>query len=122
MTEFEKLRQTANGWINAWNSGNLELLLDHYAEDVIFYSSAATRRWNTADGKITGKKALENHFRKAFEEVPGMKLTFKNLLLGAGSAVLLYQRETGDMAADVVLFDGDGKVKEVRVFNESHEQ
>jgi ketosteroid isomerase-like protein len=121
MTDFEKLRQAANGWIGAWNSGDLKLLLDHYAEDVVFYSAAANRRWNPDGGKITGKKELENHFRKAFEEVPGMKLTFKNLLLGADSVLLLYRRETGNMAADVVLFDGEGKVKEVRVFNESHE-
>jgi ketosteroid isomerase-like protein len=120
--DFNKVREAASGWINAWNSGDLKSLLDHYAEDVVFYSSAATRRWNTPDGKITGKKALENHFRKAFEEVPGMKLSFKNLLLGTDSALLIYLRETGNMAADFVLFDGEGRVKEVRVFNESHEQ
>jgi ketosteroid isomerase-like protein len=122
MMDINKVREAASGWINAWNSGDLKSLLDHYAEDVVFYSSAATRRWNTSDGKITGKKALENHFRKAFEEVPGMKLSFKNLLLGTDSALLIYLRETGNMAADFILFDGEGRVKEVRVFNESHER
>jgi ketosteroid isomerase-like protein len=112
------LREAANGWIAAWNSGDLKTLLDHYAEDVVLYSSAATRRWNISDGKLTGKAALENHFRKAFEEFPDMKLDFRHLLMGTEGALLVYQRETGIMAADFVLFNADGKVKEVRVFNE----
>jgi ketosteroid isomerase-like protein len=115
------LKEAANGWIAAWNSGDLKTLLDHYADDVVFYSSAATRRWNTADGKLTGKTALENHFRKAFEEFPNMKLDFRHLLLGTEGALLVYQRETGRLAADFVLFNAEGKVKEIRVFNEEPE-
>jgi ketosteroid isomerase-like protein len=122
MTDFIKLKEAANGWITAWNSGDFKSLLEHYAEDVVFYSSAATRRWNIAGGKLTGKKALENHFRKAFEEIPGMNLAFKHLLMGTDGVLLVYQRETGSMAADFVLFNGEGKVKEIRVFNEECDQ
>ena len=122
MTDFMKLKEAANSWIAAWNSGDFKSLLDHYAEDVVFYSSAATRRWNIAGGKLTGKKALENNFRKAFEEIPGMNLAFKHLLMGTDGVLLVYQRETGRMAADFVLFNEEGKVKEIRVFNEEYDQ
>jgi ketosteroid isomerase-like protein len=118
MTDILKLKETAMGWIAAWNSGDFKSLLDHYADDVVFYSSAASRRWNITTGRLTGKKALENHFRKAFEEVPGMKLDFRYLLTGADGVLLVYQRETGKIAADFVLFNEEGKVKEIRVFNE----
>ena len=106
------------GWIAAWNTGDFKSLLEHYADDVVFYSSAATRRWNTTDGKLTGKKALELHFRKAFEEFPEMKLDFRYLMTGTDGVLLVYQRETGKIAADFVLFNEKGKVKEIRVFNE----
>jgi ketosteroid isomerase-like protein len=122
MTEFLKLQAAANKWIEAWNSGDLTSLLDHYAEDVVFYSSAATRRWNIAGGRLIGKKALENHFRKAFEEIPGMNLTFKYLLMGTDGVLLVYQRETGLVSADFILFNEDGKVREIRVFNEEYDQ
>jgi hypothetical protein len=118
MTDIVQLKEAAMGWIAAWNSGDLRSLLDHYADDIVFYSSAATRRWNTAGGKLIGKKALENHFQKAFEEFPGMKLAFKYLLTGNDAVLLVYERETGKIAADFVLFDEEGKVKEIRVFNE----
>jgi ketosteroid isomerase-like protein len=119
MTDYLKLKEAAENWISAWNSGDFKTLLDHYAEDVVFYSSAAARRWNAEGGKLSGKQALENHFRKAFEEFPGMSLTFKHLLAGVDGVLLLYERETGKMAADFVLFNDEGKVKEIRVFNES---
>jgi hypothetical protein len=115
------LKQTtvaANEWIAAWNSGNLEKILDRYTDDVILYSAAAKRRWNAAEGKLTGKGAVENHFLKAFEEVPGMQLEFVTLLTGTEGVLLIYKRETGKIAADLVLFDDLGKIKEVRVFNE----
>ena len=122
MTDFKKLKETAMGWITAWNTGDFKSLLDHYAEDVVFYSPAAIRRWNISGGRLTGKKALENHFRKAFEEFPGMKLDFKYVLTGTDGVLLVYQRETGKMSADFVLFDEEDKVKEIRVFNEEYAQ
>src|SRR5450755_680978 len=121
MTDIMQLKEAAKGWIAAWNSGDFKSLLDHYSEDVVFYSSAATRRWNIEAGKLTGKKALENHFRKAFEEAPGMNLAFKYILIGTDGVLLVYQRETGRTAADFVLFNAEGKVKEIRVFNEEYD-
>jgi hypothetical protein len=118
MTDVTKLKKAAENWIAAWNSGDFKSLLDHYADDVVFYSSAAARRWNAEGGKLTGKQVLEKHIRKAFEEIPGMNLSFKHLLIGMDGVLLVYQRETGNMAADFVMFNEDGKVKEIRVFNE----
>jgi hypothetical protein len=115
MSDSEMLT-AAKSWIEAWNSGDFEQLLDHYSDDVIFYSTAAARRWNSAEGKLIGKQALEKHFRKAFEEFPGMKLKFIRLLFGTGGMLLIYERENGKTCADLVISDEIGKVKEVRVF------
>ena len=116
--DTKQMTVAAKDWIMAWNSGNLKKILDHYTDDVILYSNAAKRRWNAADGKLMGKGAIENHFRKAFEEVPGMRLEFVKLLTGTEGVLLIYKRETGLMTADLVLFDHNGKIKEVRVFSE----
>jgi hypothetical protein len=118
MTYTKQLREKAMEWITSWNTGDFKSLMDHYADDVVFYSSAVSRRWNSDSGMLTGKNALENHFRKAFEEIPGMKLGFRYLLSGTDGVLLVYQRETGRIAADLVLFNDEGRVKEVRVFNE----
>jgi ketosteroid isomerase-like protein len=116
--DIKQITVAAKDWIMAWNSGNIEKILDHYTDDVILYSAAAKRRWNSADGKLIGKSAVENHFRKAFEEVPGMRLEFVKLLTGTEGMVLIYKRETGMMTADFILFGDNDKIKEVRVYNE----
>jgi hypothetical protein len=114
----KQISNAANNWIRAWNSGDLGKILDHYTDDVVLYSTAAKRRWNAEDGRLIGKLAIESHFRKAFEEVPHMQLEFMKLLYGTDGILLVYKRETGMMTADFVLFNEDGKIKEVRVFNE----
>ncbi len=116
--DFNQTTSAANHWITAWNSGNVEKILEHYAEDVVLYSAAAKRRWNAAEGKLVGKVAVGNHFRKAFDEIPEMKLEFMRILAGTEGVLLIYKRETGMMTADLVLFNENGKIKEVRVFNE----
>ena len=116
--DTQQMTAAAKDWIMAWNSGNLTKILEHYRDDVILFSAAAKSRWNAAGGKLIGKGAVENHFRKAFEEVPGMRLEFVKLLTGTEGVMLIYKRETGMMTADLVLFDDNGKIKEVRVFSE----
>jgi ketosteroid isomerase-like protein len=117
--DYLRLGELAKEWINTWNDRDIKSLINHYADDVLFYSSAAKRRWGVPDGKLSGKEALENHFRKAFEEFPSMKITFRKLLQGADGVLLVYERENGKMMADFVQFNDQGKVSEVRVFNES---
>ncbi len=116
--DYLKLSDLAKDWINAWNNGDVNSLINHYSDDVVFYSSAAKRRWGVDDGKLSGKEALGNHFRKAFEEFPSMAITFKKLMQGPDGVLLVYERETGKMMADFVRFNDQGKVSEVRVFNE----
>jgi ketosteroid isomerase-like protein len=53
--DLKQMTSAATGWINAWNSGDLDKILDHYADDVVLYSAAAKRRWNTIGGKLIGK-------------------------------------------------------------------
>ena len=116
--DAKQMRDAALDWITTLNSGKVDQILDYYTDDIVLYSMAAKRRWNTDEGKLNGKVAIEKHFRKAFEEVPGIKLEFMKLLIGTDGVLLVYKRETGMMTADFVLFNENGKIKEVRVFNE----
>jgi hypothetical protein len=114
----EKLQQAAHQWINDWNQRNLENIMTHYADDVQFYSPTVVRRWNIAEGKLIGKALVEQHFRKGIEEVPGIQFEFHSILYGVESVILFYKRETGKLAADLVVFNEAGKVREVRSYYE----
>ncbi len=114
----EKLQQAARRWINDWNQRNLEDVMTHYAEDVEFYSPTVVKRWNIAEGKLIGKTLVEQHFRKGIEEMPGIQFEFHSILYGVESVILFYKRETGKLAADLVVFNDAGKVREVRSYYE----
>ncbi len=112
----QKFKRAALQWMQDWNRRNIESVMEHYAEDVEFYSPTVIERWRCAEGKLVGKAAVERHFRKGMEEVPGMQFEFHHILYGVESVILFYKRETGVLAADLVLFNEKGKVREVRSY------
>ena len=114
MLDKVKLKRAAESWIDSWNSRDMENVMSHYADDVMFYSPAVIKRWAIEEGKLAGKKALEKHFRKGLEEMPGLHFEFHSILYGINNVILFYKRETGGFAADFVTFNDSGKVKEVR--------
>jgi SnoaL-like protein len=114
----EKLKQAALQWMSDWNQRDIENVMTHYADDVQFYSPTVIKRWKEAEGRLVGKALVEQHFRKGLEEVPGIHFEFHSILYGVESIILFYKRETGILAADLVVFDQAGKVKEVRSYYE----
>lgn len=116
MIDSKELAVAADAWIAALNAGELETIMSYYDENVVLYSPAVIKRWALPAGRLEGKVAVENHFRRAFQEMPGMRLKLQQLLFGVESVVLCYIREDGKPAADVIFFNDAGKVKEVRAY------
>src|SRR5438105_188685 len=103
MIDQKSVEEIALKWIEAWNRKDIPAVLTHYEDDVVFYSPTVPRRWNITDGKLNGKDALEKHFRKAMEEVPGMHIELLSILFSVNSLILIYKRENGKIAADEVI-------------------
>ena len=116
MIDKQKLKQAAMQWIDDWNHRNIGNVMDHYSGDVKFYSPTVIRRWNETEGKLEGKEAVERHFRKGLEEMPDIHFEFHSILFGIESIILFYKRESGILAADLVMFNKAGKVSEVRAY------
>lgn len=51
-------RRFADKWAAAWNSHDLERILDHYTDDVIFASPKIVRLMGDPAGEVHGKDAL----------------------------------------------------------------
>ena len=62
----------AQTWIAAWNSHDLERILAHYAEDIIFASPIAARMVGT--GVIEGKAALRRYWAQALAHYPDLEV------------------------------------------------
>src|ERR1700727_1250445 len=45
------IQEIINDWFEAWNSHDLDRIMQHYAEEVEFTAQTVVTRWGKADGK-----------------------------------------------------------------------
>ncbi|SFW57649.1 SnoaL-like domain-containing protein [Sinomicrobium oceani] len=100
-------------WLEAWNSHNLDAIMAHYADDVSFYSPVAAELSPEGKGHISGKEALREYFSMALQKYPGLCFTLHKALKGVDSVVLYYTSIRHLKSAECMIFDREGKVREV---------
>jgi ketosteroid isomerase-like protein len=101
----------AKQWIAAWKQRDLELLLNHYSEDVEFRSPLAARLLGAASGTIRGKDHLRTYFAKALAAFPGdLDIELLGVYQGVDSIVVLFEAR-GRKGAEVMEFDANNFVR-----------
>lgn len=111
MIDRQTAERFADDWIAAWNAHDLERILSHYAEDVAFSSPIIAEMLGRPDGRLVGKDALRDYWRRALDRLPELRFTLTEVLRGANSVTLLYLGPKG-LAAEWFRFAGDGMVRE----------
>jgi len=92
----------AAAWYAAWNSHDLEAILAHYAEDVVFTSPFVVRLTGDPSGTLRGRDALRGYFGKALAKYPSLHFEPLGLYTGAHSLVLHYRSVEGLLAAETM--------------------
>ncbi|MFC3069729.1 nuclear transport factor 2 family protein [Phenylobacterium soli] len=108
----------AKAWVAAWNAHDLEAILSHYAEDVVFVSPYSSRFTGDPSGRVIGKAALRDYWGKA---LPASELRFE--LRGVydgpdGVAIRYHSSRTDAEAVEVMRFGDDGLVRDSAAFYE----
>jgi len=103
----------AEQWVAAWNSHDLEKIMAHYEEDVELISPVAAQLLKEPDGRVVGKEALRNYFRKGLEAYPNLEFTLKDILWGLHSIVLYYINQKGTCTGEYMEISPNGKVSRV---------
>lgn len=109
------LREHATSWIDAWNRHDLDAIMAHYADEVVFQADTVVRRWQRPDGRLHGKLELREHFRRGLALAPSLSFTLEEVFSCPGGYAVLYRRD-GNRVIDVVELDGDGRACNVRAF------
>jgi ketosteroid isomerase-like protein len=103
-------RRIAEDWVAAWNARDLERILSHYAEDVVFLSPSVVTRYGEPTGVLRGKHALREHFRRGLETFgANVRFTIMDVLSGVNGYTVYYSRENGAAVVDTVIVDALGK-------------
>ena len=96
----------ANEWIANWNSRDVEAVLSHYADDVVFTSPTALRIVPASGGTVQGKDALRSYWTLALEGNPDLHFELVGIYAGIDTIVMHYRNQQGALVNEVVTFRG----------------
>jgi ketosteroid isomerase-like protein len=100
-------RAFADDWIAAWNNHDLERILAHYAEDVVFESPYAEKI--TGSPRVVGKAALRAYWSRGLSINTDLTFTLKGVYGGSGGVAIRYHSSrTGHEAVEVLQFNEAG--------------
>jgi len=97
----------ARQWLAAWNAHDLEALLAHFADDVVFTSPVAAQLLPDTAGIIRGKAALRTCWTEGLRRIPDLHFELVGVYAGVEAIVINYRNQKGGLVNEVMRFDGD---------------
>ncbi|BAX90196.1 nuclear transport factor 2 family protein [Mycobacterium shigaense] len=99
-------------WLDAWNAHDVERVLQHFADDVVFTSPVAVRVLNDSNGVVRGKDALRAYWLAALQRIPDLHFELIGVYVGVQAIIINYRNQTGAMVNEVLIFDETGLIRE----------
>lgn len=115
MIDQDKANTIAQRWVAGWNDHNIDDIISHYRDDVVFTSPFVVKLLGDKSGTIHGKDALKSYFLKGLEAYPDLRFELLNVLVGVESFTLYYRSVNDMLAAEVMKLDSDNKIENVVV-------
>lgn len=101
----------STAWAAAWNAHDIDALLAHFHDDVVFTSPVAAQIVPGSGGVIRGKDALRAYWSEGLRLIPDLHFTVERVFAGVGVLVISYRNQRGNLVDEVLVF-GDGLVVE----------
>lgn len=99
-------RAFAEDWLAAWNFHDVDAVLSHFHDDVVFTSPIAARLMPDSHGVVRGKAALREYWNAALETMPDLHFEVVGVYRGESVLVLNYRNQSGGLVNEVLEFDG----------------
>jgi ketosteroid isomerase-like protein len=97
----------ARSWCDAWNAHDLEAVLAHFHDDVVFTSPTAARIVPESGGRIHGKEALRVYWSEGLRRLPDLHFEIEDVTFGVDTLVIRYRNQSGVSVNEVLVFKGD---------------
>ncbi|WP_156764110.1 nuclear transport factor 2 family protein [Mycobacterium sp. 852002-50816_SCH5313054-b] len=101
----------AEQWVNSWNAHDVESVLRHFDDDVVFTSPVAAKLLPETAGVIRGKPALRDYWTRALQRVANLRFAVEGVYEGIDTIVIAYRNQDGGLVSEVLQFS-DGLVIE----------
>ena len=99
-------RQFAADWLDAWNTHDLEAILRHFDDEIVFTSPVAIRLVDGSDGVLRGKEELRAYWREGLRQIPELHFDIESLYVGIDTLVIHYRNQSGGLVNEVLTFRG----------------
>jgi ketosteroid isomerase-like protein len=99
----------ARSWVESWNAHDLEAVLAHFADDVVFTSPVAARIVPGSDGTVRGKDALRAYWAAGLAATADLRFELESVFAGVEAVVIVFRNQAGAQRCEVLVFD-DGLV------------
>jgi ketosteroid isomerase-like protein len=96
----------AERWVRNWNAHDLEGLLAHFTDDVVFTSPVAAQVVPGSGGVVRGKEALRQYWAEGLRRIPDLHFTVEAVYAGVRTVVINYRNHVGNPVCEVLTFDG----------------
>ena len=96
-------------WVGAWNAHDVESVLDHFDENVVFTSPVAAKLLPETAGVIRGKSALRDYWTQALQHIANLRFVVEGVYEGIDTIVINYRNQDGGLVSEVLRFN-DGLV------------
>ncbi len=103
----EAAQKFAAGWEQAWNAHDLDAMLAHFSQDVVFSSPVAARIVPGSEGVLNGKDALRAYWALGLSLIPELHFVVLDVFAGVDVLVLAYQNQLGNRGCEVLKFEGE---------------
>lgn len=94
-------------WAAAWNAHDLDAVLGHFHDDVVFTSPVAAQLFPETGGVIRSKAALRAYWSEGLQRFPDLHFTVEAVYAGVTTIVINFRNQRGDLANEVLIFDGE---------------
>ncbi len=94
----------ADEWVAGWNSHDLERILTHYADDVVFSSPHIVDRLGRPSGKVHGKDELRAYWGSGLRDEADLHFTVEDVRFSVDTVVINSRNQRGHAVAEVLKF------------------
>jgi hypothetical protein len=112
----KKASEFAASWAEAWNSHDLDRIVAHYSEDVVFSSPLVRTIGGGNSNTIRGRVTLRSYFSAALRRFPSLRFRLRAVYAGDGAVILLYDSVNGLVACEKLKLSEKGQIFRVWVY------
>lgn len=94
-------------WVQAWNAHDVEAVLAHFHDDVVFTSPVAAELLPETAGVVRGKPALRRYWTRALQRIGNLRFAVEAVYQGVDTVVIAYRNQNGGLVSEILRFDGD---------------